>query len=433
MRSFHATHNLFAVSAGNKETALNTEQTLDTSMLVDLASVIKYDVRRETNADEAIGKEEPDAVYDLGALASMDLTFSKGQAQHAAFIFAYALGGISTAVAGATGYKHTITPISGDLDASRSNPTFTMAMRYGKWLLKERYAGSMIDTATLSLKKDSWMVVSASVKSTGKRTTTMLKDELIAAYNATSLTLTDGIAGANNAQNRLDNVHHVRVQDPANNQWIDVTATAASNNANNCALTITPASNNGANANYVVLFNRDEAGNYAWGSFPARVTEPPLRVSDFSVNFGGKWDGSAIQGGHAMSAEISSLEWTINNALTPEFVPGGGTSAYANRALRDGRTQTLTLDRDFRDWIIGQKLDDPTDYFVLYAIAEGSEYEAGHNYTVEIIFPKVGIIADERGLEGKRLSERASFQILEDDTYGSVIINVKNKVATYAT
>src|SRR4030042_1168930 len=136
MRSHFVKDDLIAVSAITKETALNTEQTLDTGMLCDLESIPHWDPRRENNADEATGKEDPDAIYDLGGLSSMDMNFTRMQAQHMGFIGAYALGVRSTVAAGATGYRHTITPITGDLDSVRSNPSFTLAGRYGKHLEK---------------------------------------------------------------------------------------------------------------------------------------------------------------------------------------------------------------------------------------------------------------------------------------------------------
>ena len=429
MRTFFATHDLLAVSANLKETALNTEQTLDTGMLCDLGALIAYDRRRESNADEAIGKEEADTLYDLGALASLDLSFSKMQAQHAGLIIAYALGSISTAAAG-TGYKHTITPIAGDLDASRSNPSFTMAMRYGKHLLKQRFASALIDSFTLSLKKDSWAQIKASVKSTGKRTTNITEETVNAAYNTTTLTLAANAVAGSTAQERLDNVHFIRAQVPSTLEWKDVSFSVVSA-ATPAVITIVAPGGVATLVDYKIIYNIAESGDYAWCSFPSRVVEPPLRVTDFSIKFGGKWNGTTLLEGHTMQAEIKSLEWTFTNGIKPEFVPGAGSGVYANRALRDGRTQKISLGRDFRDYIVGMRAD-LTDTFVLYALAEGSVYDTPHKYTVEIIWPKVGVLAAPQNLDGKRLGEAGDLVVFEDDTYGSVIVNCKNKVATYA-
>jgi len=109
-----------------------------------LIKVAKEDIinlvpRRESNANEAIGKEEADNIYDLGALAEATFNFNKAQPQHFAFLCAYGLGACATVAAG-SGYKHTCTPILADLDAARSNPSFTATFRYGNQVMKRRYA-----------------------------------------------------------------------------------------------------------------------------------------------------------------------------------------------------------------------------------------------------------------------------------------------------
>jgi hypothetical protein len=432
MRSIQATHNLLAVSALLKEAALNTEATLDTGMLCDLAAMFAYEPRRESNADEAIGKEEPDALYNLGALASMELAFSKAQAQHAGFIMAYALGARSVTAAGTGGYRHTITPIAGDLDGTRSNPSFTAAMRYGKHLLKRRFGGCVIDSFTLSLKKDSWMNIKASVKSTGKILTTFFRDAIAGFCDDETVTLTDAVAGST-AQERMDNVHLIQYQKPTTLEWIDVAFSVVSA-ADGAAITITAPGGGHVATTYRVWYNRKEENDYAWAlTFPSRVSEPPLRVSDFIVNIGGKWSGGAILGGHQLSGDINSFEWTFNNDLKPEFTPGAGSGVYANRALRGGRTQKISLDREFRDYLLGQRLDD-NETMVIYAIAEGAEYDTvnHHHYTVELVFPKVAVLNTPYSLDGKRLAEKGDLLVMEDDTDGSVIAYVKNMVATYA-
>jgi hypothetical protein len=51
---------------------------------------------------------------------------------------------------------------------------------------------------------------------------------------------------------------------------------------------------------------------------------------------------------------------------------------------------------------------------------------------VEIIFPKVAVLASPISVDGKRLAEAGDLQVLEDETYGSVIVIVQNKVTAYA-
>jgi hypothetical protein len=113
-----------------------------------------------------------------------------------------------------------------------------------------------------------------------------------------------------------------------------------------------------------------------------------------------------------------------------EFVPGAG-GTYASRAIRGGRTQKITLNREFREFIMQQHLID-NDTLGLYILAEGAVYDTPHKYQVEIIFPKVAVLAAPISVDGKRLGEAGDLQVLEDDTYGSVIVKVKNLQATYA-
>jgi len=420
MRNYLATHDLLAVSANLKETALNTEQTLDTSMLVAKSTILQLDPRRESNADELTGKEEPDTLYDLGALTEGDMAFDKAQAQHFGFGYSFALG-FSTPSAWGTGYKHVITPLDGP-----EMPGFTSAMRIGKTIFKRRFASMFIDQLTATFAKDAWAKLELAVKGTGKHTSNMEKETVNAAYNATQLTLAaNGVEGAD-AQTRLDNVHLVRVQVPTTGELVDVTVTAVSADTP-AVLTIEAPGGSADMVDYEILYTPTESG---WMSFPARVSEPPLRVSDLVVNIGGKWDGSAIAGGHTLAGEIESIEHVLNNQMLIEFRVGG-TGSYANYALRQGRQQALRLNRQARDYIMQQRMAD-NEYFVVYMKATGAEFETGKNYYVEVVFPRCNVLKSPLSVSGNFLAEAGDIQVLEDDTYGSVKVTVANKVSGYA-
>ncbi len=140
IRNFLATHNLLAVSARQQEAAMNTEQELDTTLLVDLNTVLNYQAVKTPNREELTGKEEADRLHDLGGKVAGTLTFSRAQPQHFAFLLGYGLGEVQTAPAGVSGFRHTIRPRSGEVDAARSNPSFTAAMRFGRQVMKRRFA-----------------------------------------------------------------------------------------------------------------------------------------------------------------------------------------------------------------------------------------------------------------------------------------------------
>jgi hypothetical protein len=423
MRNSRANLNLMAVSMLLSETAINTPQTLSHSLLVDVGDYLNLDVRRESNADEANGREEPDMIYDNGATASGSFNFNKLQPHQAGLILAYGLGSVSTAAAG-SGYAHTITPINGDLDLARSNPSFTAAQRIGQTLNKRRFASCFIDSFSMTFAADDWVKAKADIKGTGLYADTVIEEEVEALDNATSLTLAaNGVQGATAAE-RLDNVQVVRATVGGGVQFATVSAVSAATPA---VLTISSLGGSGATVTYKVLYTPTEP---AWATFPARVTETPLRVAQACLYLGGSWSGSAFVGGKQLASELSSFEWTCNNNLAVEFTPCAGGS-YAGRAYRGGRNQTIKLSRELRDWLV-QRYMGANEQFGLHLLCEGAEFDTGHNYTVELVFPQLGVLSAPLSTTNKRVAEAGDLQVLEHATYGSVIATVKNLVATYA-
>ncbi|MEN6623603.1 MAG: hypothetical protein ABFD50_18915 [Smithella sp.] len=420
MKNYLANLNLLAVSANAKETAINTEQTLDTAMLVAQGTIMSLEARRESNKDEITGLEEADTIYDLGNLSNASLSFEKAQAQHFGFGYAFALGSSSPAAYG-TGYKHTIVPT-----ADISLPSFTAAQRLGQTIMKRRFASMFVDQLTATFARDSWAKLSLSCKGTGKFTDNMFKEEVTAAYNATTLTLAaNGVEGSTAAV-RLDNVHQVRCLVPATGEYVDVEVTAVSG-ATPAVLTFTAPGGAATSTTYEILYTPTEAG---WMTFPSRVVEPPLRVTDLTVTFGGKWSGTAFLGGRTLSQEIESIEHTINNNMQIEYRPGG-TGSYASYAFRQGREQTLKLSRQMRDYILQQRIIS-NETFGVKLKATGAEFETGKNYDVDIVFPKCAVLSAPISVNGKTLAEAGDLTVLQDATYGSVIVVVANKVTAYA-
>ena len=423
-RNFMATNNVIAVSANLRETKINTEQTLDTAMLWNMASLIDLDPRRQNNDSEAHGKEEPDTIYDRGNLAVWPAAHDMAQPQNIAFLMGYAMGNIVTTAAGA-GYKHTITPISGGLDANRELPSFTAAQRYGNVVMKRLFASMFVDSVTTTFARDSFVKIAASVKGTGKYTDNVVTEIINAYIDATSLTLAAlGVEGSTAAL-RLANVQSIKVE-LATGVWTEVAYSAVSG-ATPAIITIAAPGGTHTLKNFKVLYIPAEAG---WMTFPARVNESPLEIAQTVFNIGGTWSGSAFEGGRSLSAEIKSLEHIFNNNGEVQFVPGAG-GMYGGRYMRGGRMQTIKLDREFRDFIMKRHVID-NDTFGVYVKAVGALYDATYHYQVEYIFPKVAILKAPITVDGKRLAEAGDLQVLEDDTYGSSIVTVQNLQATYA-
>ena len=432
MRSWRAMHNLLAVSANNAETAINTVQTIDTSMLVGMSDVINLEPKRETNADELTGTEEPDTVYDLGALSGVTLNFDKAQPQHFAFLLGFGLGVVTTSAAG-TGYSHVITPMDNDLDAARSNPSFTAMMRFGSTVLKRRFASMFVDALTATFARDAWCKLSGTIKGTGLVADNMTEEVIAVTPGAdpfacsTSLTLAANAVEGADAATRLQNVQRIRVE-LATGVWTDVAYTAVSA-ATPAVITVAEVNATSVTpVNFRVLYIPTEA---AWCTFPARVTETPLRVTGITFKVGGLYTAvGGFLGGKEMACEVESIEYNLQNNLQLEMCVGGSGS-YADRAFRDGRVQTLKVNREFRDYILQQHID-ANDTFAVEILAEGAVFDSPHMYTAALYFPKVAVLSAPISVNGKRLAEAGDFIVLEHATEGSVRAVVKNIVATYA-
>jgi len=414
--------NLTAVSANAKETAINTPQTLDTTLLIDVGDYLNLDVRRENNADEANGREEADLIYDNGATASGNFTFNKLQPHQAAFMLAFGLGNVVTTAAG-SGYLHTITPISGDVDMDRSNPSFTAAQRIGQTINKRRLASCFIDSLSLTIAKGDWIKGSASIKATGLFADTVIEEEVTALDNVTSLTLAGAVQGATAAE-RLDSVQIVRATVGGGVKFATVSAVSGANPA---VLTIASLAGTGVSTTYKVLYTPTEP---AWATFPPRIIETMLKMGQACLHLGGTWTGTEFVGGKAIGSEIKSCEYSLSNNLQVEFTLCAG-GAYAGKCFRDGRSQTIKLSREMRNMLLQQYMA-TNEYFGLHIICEGVEFDTGHNYTLELIFPRLGLLSAPISTDGKRIAEAGDLQVLQDGTYGSVIARVKNLVSAYA-
>jgi len=355
------------------------------------------------------------------ATAPTAADFDKAQAQHFAFGYAYALGAPADGSAWGSGYKHVISPAEG-----LTLPSFTAAMRIGKTIFKRRFASLHVDQLTATFAKDSWAKLALAVKGTGKSDTNVTKETVNAAYNATSLTLAaNGVQGGSAAE-RLDNVHHIRVKVPTTEEWADVAFSAVSG-ATPAVITISAPGGAGTLTDYEILYSPTAA---AWESFPARVSEPPLRVTDLVVKIGGKWNGTELAGGHVLAEEIESIEHVLNNQLLVEYRVGG-TGSYANYVVRQGRQQTIRLNRQARDYILQRKMTD-NEYFTVYMKATGAEFETGKSYFVEVVCPRCNVLKAPLSVNGKFLGEAGDLAVLQDDTYGSCKVTVGNKVEGYA-
>ncbi len=204
-RSYMATDNLLAVSANVRESAINTPAALDTTFLCERGNIIAPDPRREANDNEATGMEEATRIDLLGQTSNLPFTFEKAQPQHLAFLWGYGLG-VSTPAALGDGFKHTGIPIDGDLDAARSDPSFTAAQRLGNNVVRRRFASMFIDSVTTKFERDKWVQAAGTCKGTGKVASNLTVETVNAYADAVSLTLAANAVQGADAATRLQNV-----------------------------------------------------------------------------------------------------------------------------------------------------------------------------------------------------------------------------------
>ena len=86
---------------------------------------------------------------------------------------------------------------------------------------------------------------------------------------------------------------------------------------------------------------------------------------------------------------------------------------------------------ELRDWLV-QHYMAANEVFGLHLLCEGAEFDTGHSYTVELVFPQLGVLSAPLSTNDRRIAEAGDLQVLEHATYGSVIATVKNQVATLA-
>ncbi len=421
-RSDLVDHDLIAVSMLDAETALNTERDPDTCMLVEKTTMADLDPLREDDSNELTGTEEPTKVYNRGARSALAFSFPKAMAHHFGFALGYGLGAVSTTSAG-TGYIHTITPRTDP----RDHPSFTAVQRYGDIVGKRRFGSMLIDAVRATFAKDDWAKLAADAKGTGKYTDQVTTETVTAAYNATSLTLAaNGVLGADAAE-RLQNVQAIEVQVPTTNEWKPVVYSAV-DAATPAGITITAPGGTTDSVAYRITYLPSSPPT--WCTMPSYIQETPMLTTDLSISIGGKWDGSNYLGGTTFQNEVESAGYTLQNNFQIEGRPGG-TGAYANSVFRQGRVQTVTLDKELRDWITQRRIIGDEE-FALRLRLVGEEYATGENYEVDMVFPKCMVLKSPVKANGRRLGETGDYRIFEDATYGSAIVKVRNQVATIA-
>lgn len=175
-------------------------------------------------------------------------------------------------------------------------------------------------------------------------------------------------------------------------------------------------------------------------SKPSVVGESYLRYGDVNFTRGGSLSGTVAGGDLAVGgsptsfkADLQSFEWTLDNQAQT-FYEMGDASGYVTRAERGDRfQQNLSAVLEMQDDSHKTGLVNGTQY-VMNIPVTGAVISGGtdsFNYSCELIFPKVVYKEAKKDRDGEVVTVNAEFQVLDDATYGSVIVKVINEQTAY--
>jgi hypothetical protein len=174
---------------------------------------------------------------------------------------------------------------------------------------------------------------------------------------------------------------------------------------------------------------------------PTVVKESYLRYGDVNFMRGGSLSGSvgagdiAVGGGGvAFKTDLSSFEWKIDNDAQVIHEMGSGSEGHASRVERgDKFKQELSAVLEMQDDTHKTGLINGTEYVLNIPITGGiiPGGSGNLNFAANIIFPKVVYREAKKERDGEVMVVNANFQIMEDTTYGSVIVKITNEQTAY--
>jgi len=133
----------------------------------------------------------------------------------------------------------------------------------------------------------------------------------------------------------------------------------------------------------------------------------------------------------AVSDQVIGFEWQYRNNIDVDFNYEIGSGLVLGNSDRVARDQTVVLTRLWQDEAHRTQQLADTD-LALQVKVKNAEIETGFYYGFNLIFPKVRIATRPKSEQGGRLVETLTFNVLEDSTLGSVVLDVFNIQTAYA-
>lgn len=174
------------------------------------------------------------------------------------------------------------------------------------------------------------------------------------------------------------------------------------------------------------------------------TSESYLTYGDIDFTRGGTISGTVALGTLAVgssptsfSSDLKSFEYNIDNDAQPIYEMSDATG-YVTRIERgDKFIQSLTTTFEMQDDSHKTGLTAGTEYVLnipmIGSSITGTNTDGTQYYTVDLIFPKAVYMEAKKTRDGETVLVEASWKILEDSTYGSVIVKTINKQAAYLT
>jgi hypothetical protein len=132
-----------------------------------------------------------------------------------------------------------------------------------------------------------------------------------------------------------------------------------------------------------------------------------------------------------LGADVIGFEWNYRNNIDPDFLYTIGSGNQFGIAERVARDQTVTLTLLWQDEGYRTQLLADTDMALQLKVKNAEIASESLFYGYQIMFPKLRIASRPKTEQGGRMVETITFNVLEDATHGSVILEVFNVQTAY--
>jgi hypothetical protein len=175
--------------------------------------------------------------------------------------------------------------------------------------------------------------------------------------------------------------------------------------------------------------------NCATGAITLQDGITVLWAANNGHTLGDAWEVTVVGVKTDMSAKVIGFDYKVDNAMEPVYELGDQTF-FAKRFERAGRfIHTLNVKFELEDQEHHDKLltNSGVPEPMTLSIPIVGDAVSTLNYQCILWFPQVRYISATNTRDGEKLICDATFQVEEDATYGSVIIETANKTAAYLT